>query len=246
MGTVMILGATSGIARAVAASYAKRGHPLLLLGRDMAELQAIAADLAIRHGVSVTAHRFDALAYDTHESALSQAIASAPAPLEGAVVAFGYLGDQAKGQADWAEAQRILDTNFTAAASTLTHLGNHLEAQRSGWLCVLSSVAGDRGRQSNYLYGSAKAGLTAFLSGLRARLFKAGVHVTTIKPGFVDTGMTFGKPGMFLVASPDHAAEGIVKAVSRRRDSAYVPGFWALIMLIIRSVPEPVFKRTKL
>jgi short-subunit dehydrogenase len=107
-------------------------------------------------------------------------------------------------------------------------------------------VAGDRGRQSNYLYGSAKAGLTAFLSGLRARLFKAGVHVTTIKPGFVDTGMTFGKPGMFLVASPEAAAEGIVKAVAQRKDSAYVPGFWALIMLIIRSVPEPVFKRTKL
>src|SRR5690606_14016158 len=120
-------------------------------------------------------------------------IASAPAPLEGAVVAFGYLGDQATGQADWAEARRILDTNFTAAASALTHLGNHLETQKSGWLCVLSSVAGDRGRQSNYLYGSAKAGLTAFLSGLRSRLFKSGVHVTTIKPGFVDTGMTFGK-----------------------------------------------------
>lgn len=246
MGTVMILGATSGIAKALAHAYARRGKHLLLLGRDMAELEAMASDLAIRHGVKASAHRFDALADQTHAAALDQAIATAPDAFEGAVVAFGYLGDQATGQEDWSEARRVLDTNFVAAASALHHLANRLEAQRKGWLCVLSSVAGDRGRGSNYLYGSAKAGLTALCSGLRARLFKVGVQVTTIKPGFVDTGMTFGKPGMFLVASPEAAAEGIVKAVEKGRDSAYVPGFWALIMLIIRSVPETVFKRTKL
>lgn len=246
MSTVMILGATSGIARAVAAAYAQRGRHLLLLGRDMAELSAIASDLALRHGITASAHRFEALDFDSHPAALDAAIAASPDAFEGAVVCFGYLGEQAKGQEDWAEARRIVDTNFTAAVSALNHLANHFEARRGGWLCALSSVAGDRGRMSNYLYGSAKAGLTAYLSGLRSRLFKSGVQVTTIKPGFVDTAMTFGKPGMFLVASPEAAAEGIVKAVEKGKDSAYVPGFWALIMGIIRSVPEFVFKRTKL
>jgi short-subunit dehydrogenase len=246
MGTVMILGATSGIARAVAAAYAKRGKHLLLLGRDMAELAAIASDLSLRHGVTAVPHAFEALDFDSHPAVLDAAMAVAPDTVEGAVVCFGYLGEQATGEAEWPEAKRILDTNFTAAVSVLNHLANRFEARKSGWLCALSSVAGDRGRGSNYLYGSAKAALTAYLSGLRARMFKVGVHVTTIKPGFVDTAMTRGKPGMFLVAKPEDAAEGIVRAIARGRDSAYVPGFWALIMLIIRSVPEPVFKRTKL
>jgi short-subunit dehydrogenase len=246
MATVMILGATSGIARAVASAYAQRGKHLLLLGRDMPELETIAADLALRHGITATPHRFDALAYDTHPAVLDGAIAAASDAVEGAVVCFGYLGEQATGEAEWPEAQRILDTNFTAAVSVLNHLANRFAERRSGWLCGLSSVAGDRGRGSNYLYGSAKAGLTAYLSGLRARMFKVGVQVTTIKPGFVDTAMTRGKPGMFLVAKPEAAAEGIVRAIEQGRDAAYVPGFWALIMLIIRSVPEFVFKRTKL
>lgn len=139
------------------------------------------------------------------------------------------------------------NTNATAVIALLTRIANALEAQRSGALAVISSVAADRGRPSNYLYGSAKAALSAFCEGLNARLFKAGVHVLTIKPGFVSTPMTAGLPlpGP-LVASPEKVSRDIVRAIDKRKDTLYTPWFWAIIMLIIRSVPKPVFKRTSL
>ena len=144
------------------------------------------------------------------------------------------------------ETKRILDTNLLGAASILGLLANHFEAKQRGFLCAISSVAGDRGRQSNYVYGAAKAGLTVFLQGLRNRLFRSGVRVITIKAGFVDTRMTFGRPGMFLVASPERAGRAIVRAISQGRDVAYVPGFWRAVMLLIRAIPEQVFKRLRL
>lgn len=244
MGGVLIVGASSGIAKALAHALAGRGHDLVLLGRDEAELSYQAHDLAIRHGVKAHVVSFDALAFDTHVERIDAAVAAVGA-LDGAVVALGYLGDQALGQSDWEEARRILDTNMTGCVSVTSAIAAHLERQGRGFLCGLSSVAGDRGRPSNYLYGAAKAGYSAYLSGLRARLSRSGVKVLTIKPGFVDTGMTYGKPGMFLVASPESAAKGIAEAIDKGRDVAYVPGFWALVMGIIRAVPEPVFKRMK-
>jgi short-subunit dehydrogenase len=245
-GTVLILGATSAIARAVAAEFARRGFDLLLAGRDREELGRLGVDLRLRYGVQADARSFDALALDTHEVFVSDCRGASGEALAGAVLCFGYLGDQAVAQRDPSEARRILDTNLTGAVSVLSLLANHFESKREGFLCALSSVAGDRGRQSNYVYGAAKAGLTVFLQGLRNRLSAAGVRVITIKPGFVDTPMTFGKPKLFLVASPEKAAKEIAKAVLQGKDVSYVPGFWRPVMFLVRSIPERIFKRMKL
>ncbi|HKF43661.1 MAG TPA: SDR family oxidoreductase [Thermoanaerobaculia bacterium] len=245
-GTVLVLGAGSAIARAIALELAERGYGLQLAGRDMGELERIATDARVRHGVPAKALFFDALATDTHEAFLRESREASSDSLAGAVLCFGALGDQEEAQADPSEAKRILDTNFTGAVSILSLLANHFEERRSGFLCALSSVAGDRGRQSNYVYGAAKAGLTVFLQGLRNRLFRSGVRVITIKPGFVDTAMTFGRPGMFLVASPQAAAKRIVAAIEKGKDQAYVPGFWRFVMLAIRLLPERIFKRMRL
>jgi decaprenylphospho-beta-D-erythro-pentofuranosid-2-ulose 2-reductase len=242
-GTMLVLGATSGIARAVADELARKGYDLLLAGRNPEELDALAADLKLRHGVQTQRLLFDALALETHAAFVEQCRAASRDSLAGAVVCFGTLGDQSAAERDPLETKRILDTNLTGAASLLGLLANHFEAKRAGFLCALSSVAGERGRRSNYVYGAAKAGLSVFLQGLRNRLFRSGVRVITIKPGFVDTGMTYGRPGMFLVASPRRAAKRIVAAVLRGQDECYVPSFWGPIMLLIRSIPERIFKR---
>ena len=244
--TVVILGAGSAIAQAIAREFAGRGYGLLLAGRDLEELERIAADARVRHGVEARALFFDALQPDSHAAFVESCREVSKDSVEGAVLCFGALGDQAQAQADAAEARRIVDTNFTGAVSILGHFANHLEEKRAGFLCALSSVAGDRGRQSNYVYGAAKAGLTVFLQGLRNRLFRSGVRVVTIKPGFVDTAMTFGRPGMFLVASPQAAARSVVSAVEKGKDQAYVPGFWRWVMLAIRLLPERIFKRMRL
>ena len=163
----------------------------------------------------------------------------------GAVVSFGYMGDQEETESDPQKAEAVISANFTGAASILLHLANHFEDTRSGFLVGISSVAGDRGRQSNYVYGSAKAGLSTFLQGLRSRLYKVGVPVLTVKPGPVDTAMTFGMEGLPMLADPADVAKEIVKASRRRKDVLYVPGPWKWIMLVIRTIPERVFKRLK-
>jgi len=244
--TVLILGAGSTIARAIANEFGRRGFDLLLAGRDAIELETLAADLRVRHGVRVRGLHFDAVAFDTHPAFVEESRKASEDTLAGAVVCFGYLGDQSLAERDRAEAQRILDTNLLGAVSILGPLADHFERRRSGFLCALSSVAGDRGRQSNYYYGSAKAGLNVLLQGLRNRLSRSGVQVTTIKPGFVDTAMTFGRAGMFLVASPEAVGRKIVNAILRGESECYVPGVWRLIMFIVRSVPESVFKRMRL
>ncbi|HEV2065091.1 MAG TPA: SDR family oxidoreductase [Thermoanaerobaculia bacterium] len=245
-GTVIVLGAASGIGRAVADELARRGHDLLLAGRDPEELAALAADLRLRHGVQTKRQPFDALALETHGAFVEECRLASRDSLAGAVVCFGYLGDQSVAEKDPLETKRILDTNLLGAASILGLLANHFEAKRRGFLCAISSVAGERGRQSNYVYGAAKAGLTVFLQGLRNRLFRSGVRVITIKAGFVDTRMTFGRPGMFLVASPESAGRAIARAIGRGREVVYVPGFWRAAMLLIRAIPERVFKRLRL
>ena len=246
MASVLILGATSGIARAVAAEFARNKWSLILAGRDRSELEATAADLAIRFEIRTCVCVFDVLDFDTHAATLSSCLSEAGDDLAGAVLAIGYLGDEHLAQNDFAEARRILDTNLTGCVSVLNILARHFEARGSGFICALSSVAGDRGRQSNYHYGAAKAGLSTYLQGLRNQLYRRGVQVTTIKPGFVDTGMTFGRSGMFLVASPEYVAQRIFKAIQARRDVVYIPWFWRDIMWAIRNVPEWLFKRVRL
>jgi short-subunit dehydrogenase len=244
--TVLILGANAGIGRALAAEFASHQHGLILAGRDLEELQALAADLNLRYNVSTRAERVDVLNFEALESSLAACIAPDGDSLEGVVLCTGYLGDAETARKDLNEARRILDTNFTGSALALNILANHFEQKRRGFICALSSVAGDRGRQSNYLYGSAKGGLTTYLQGLRNRLYHSGVHVITVKPGFVDTRMVFGKAKLPLVATPEAVARDIYHAVRRRKNVVYVPWFWQFIMSMVGSIPEGLFKRLKM
>lgn len=242
---VLIVGATSSIARAVAQRFAARGAAIHLAARDAAELDHIARDLEVRHGAAVTWSCFDAADRSSHRQLAEDAERSL-GHLGTVLVAVGTLGDQARAEKDVAHAEAIIDVNYTAPVSLLTHLANSLESRGGGTLACLLSVAGDRGRRSNYVYGSAKGGLDLFLEGLRARLWKAGTRVASIKLGFVDTKMSFGKKGMFLVATPDQAAAQIVRALDRRREVTYVPAFWRPVMLAIRWMPRSIFKRLPL
>ena len=245
MPTVLILGANAGIGRALAAEFASHQHNLILAGRDLEELQALAADLNLRHQVSARAEPVDVLNFDALESAVAACIDRAGDSLMGAVLCTGYLGDHESALKDLNEARRILDTNFTGSALTLNVLANYFERKREGFICALSSVAGDRGRQSNYLYGSAKGGLTIYLQGLRNRLYRSGVHVIAVKPGFVDTRMVFGRK-LPLVASPQAVARDIYRAVKSRKNEVYTPWFWRVIMLMVCSIPEGLFKKFRM
>lgn len=244
---VVVIGATSGIARAISAHLARQGTALVLAGRDGGELDRLAADLTVRYRASAVVEPFDALAYATHATFAQRCLAG-PDGADAVVLCFGALEAQEALDADAAAARRILDANLVGAVSVLTEVASAFEERGRGVIAVLSSVAGDRGRQSNYVYGAAKAGLSTYCAGLRNRLFRHGVHVTTVKPGFVSTAMTRGTldPASPLVASPDRVARDVVRAMERRRDVVYTPWFWRWIMLVIRAVPETLFKRLRL
>jgi decaprenylphospho-beta-D-erythro-pentofuranosid-2-ulose 2-reductase len=244
--TVLILGANAGIGRALAKEFAAHQHNLILAGRDLDELRDLAADINLRHNVNVRAERVDVLDFDALEPALAACINPASESLEGVVLCTGYLGDHEKALADLNEARRILDTNFTGSALALNVMANHFDKRGKGFICALSSVAGDRGRQSNYLYGSAKGGLTTYLQGLRNRLHPRGVRVITVKPGFVDTRMVFGKAKLPLVAQPEAVARDIYHAVKSGKNVVYVPWFWRVIMFMVGIIPEGIFKKLKM
>jgi decaprenylphospho-beta-D-erythro-pentofuranosid-2-ulose 2-reductase len=245
MKSVLILGATSAMARAAANQLAGESYGVILAGRDLDEIGLIAKDIQVRYGVKATPLYFDALAYDSHASFFNNCLELSD-ELKGVLLAYGYLGDQKKGEQDFGEAKAIMDVNYTSCVSILTIAANYLEKEKGGFICVLSSVAGDRGRQSNYLYGSAKGALSLYLQGLRNRLAKSGVKVITVKPGFVDTKMTFGLEGMFLVAQPESIAQAINRSIKKSKDVVYTPKFWWAIMTIIKLIPEKIFKRMKL
>ncbi len=244
---VVILGATSALARAIALEAGRDGFAVALAGRDAEECETLAADVRVRTGAPCAAVRFDALEFDRHDALLAACEDALGKPPDGAVVCFGYMTDQAETEKDFAAARRTIDVNYTAAASVLMRFAAALERRGAGFLGVVTSVAGDRGRMSNYTYGSAKAGLIAFAQGLRNRLHHAGVTVTTLKPGFMDTKMTYGllKPGP-LLASPEAAGRACWRAVRRGKSVAYVPWFWRGVMTLIRLLPECVFKRMKM
>ena len=245
---VILLGATSGMARALSQRMCQRGCRLVLAGRDGDELNRIASDLRVRYQSQVHAEQFDALSFDDHEQFVEQCFAKLDNQVTGVVLCHGYMSEQSRTESDFSEAQRTIDVNFTSAVSLLHHAAARLESQGNGYVAAISSVAGDRGRQSNYTYGAAKAGLSTFLQGLRNRLRPAGVHVLTVKPGFVATAMTEGllDPKSPMVASADQVARDIDRAIRKRKNVLYTPWFWSPIMTIIRSIPEPVFKRLKL
>ncbi len=240
---VLIIGATSDIGRAIAHVFARQGHDLMLTARQCDALATDAEDLRLRYRVTVTEHRLDVLESDS----LAPFVANLEPLPELAVCVVGRLGDQAESQGDLAAADIVMRTNYNAPATLLAALANRFEARGSGVLVGIASVAGDRGRATNYVYGSAKAGFAAFLSGLRNRLARQGVHVLTVKPGFVDTKMTAGMAlPRALTAQSAEVAEAVYHACKQRRDVIYVRPVWRLIMAIIRAIPETVFKRMKL
>lgn len=242
---VLIVGATSAIAAETARAYAARGARLFLVGRDAARLASIAEDLRARGASQVQTAVLDVLEYDRHAAVLDAA-AGAWGGLDVALVAHGLLPDQRQCDESAGATRAALEVNFTATAVLLQQLARRLEAQRGGVLAVITSVAGDRGRQSNYVYGAAKGGLAIFLQGLRNRLHPAGVVVVTLKPGFVDTPMTAHLPKGPLFASARRAGLAIYRAIERRRSVAYIPWFWRPIMFVVKSLPETMFKRLRL
>ena len=242
---ILVLGATSGIAEATCRLWAERGDHLYLVARSADKLAAVAADLRTRGAGYVDTAVADLDDTDKHPELLAQAINSL-AGLDIAFVALGVLGEQPAAERSFTEAHQILHTNFVAPASLLTWLANYCAQRHAGTLAVLSSVAGDRGRKSNYVYGSSKAGLTAFVDGLRNRIDREGVSVMTIKPGPVKTSMTEGMKGEGKFADVETVAATLVKAIDRGTDIVYVPGLWRFIMAAVRSIPEGRFKKMDL
>ena len=243
MSILLVLGASSDLAKATARCYADKGYDLILAGRDQEELKRDALDLQIRFKVNATAVKFDALNTSVHQNFYDSL---SPKP-DGVLCAVGYLGNQAKGEQVPAESLTILETNFLGCVSILNIIANDFERRRAGFIIGISSVAGDRGRRSNYLYGSAKAGFIAYLSGLRSRLFRAQVQVLTVKPGFVSTRMTEGMNlPSFLTAKAETAAKDIMNAQQKGRHVVYTLWFWRWVMMVIRLIPEFVFKKLPL
>tara|TARA_B100001250_G_scaffold94263_2_gene78638 strand:+ start:9603 stop:10343 length:741 start_codon:yes stop_codon:yes gene_type:complete len=241
----VILGAKSAIARSLAVKLAAQGYELILAARNSQDLQPFASDLQIRYSSKSFLIDFDALNTNGLCS-LPQRLEKLSGPIDLAILVFGYLGNHDQAEKDTNEMKKIFDSNFTSAAIILGHLANYFEEKEHGGIIGISSVAGDRGRQSNYLYGASKGALSIFLQGLRNRLQKKGIHVLTVKPGFVDTPMIKGVNGLFLVATPDRVAEDILRAYRKKRDVIYTPWFWRWILVFIRFIPERIFKRLSL
>lgn len=242
-GNVLILGATSDMALALARKFGDKGYSLTLAARNLEKIKAMQADIRIRQRVPVEIVEFDANDVKSHEHFYH----SLPVKPDVVICVFGLLGDQKVAQQKWEMSEAILYTNFIGAVSILNIVANDMEHRKQGVIIGISSVAGERGRQSNYIYGSAKAGFTAYLSGLRNRLCKSNVHVLTVKPGFVKTRMieNIKTPGP-LTSQPAKVAEDIYNAVSRRKNTIYTSSIWRPIMYVIKSLPEGIFKKLNL
>lgn len=235
---ILILGATSGIARACAFEWARRGADLVLAGRDAAELEILANDARIRFGNQVEALDFEAQNYDSHPEFWEKC-----GEIDGVICALGLMPPQSEMERDWKSCQAMIEVNYLACVSVLNLVANDFEAKKRGFVVILSSVAGERARKSNYLYGSAKAGISAYAEGLRARLFASGVSVTTIKPGPVDTAMTWGMDKLPLLVPPEKVAADIYRGARRKADVVWSPAPWRLIFGILRIVPSFIWKR---
>jgi decaprenylphospho-beta-D-erythro-pentofuranosid-2-ulose 2-reductase len=242
MKRILIIGATSAIAEHCARIWAANSDAMHLVARNEQHVQTIAADLKARGASDVTTVCADLNETVKHEQLLDAAY-DALGGVDIVLIAHGTLSNQKSCELSVKETLTEIQTNALSTISFLTLIANRFEAKKSGTICVISSVAGDRGRASNYVYGSAKAMVTTFTSGLRQRLYKSNVSVVTIKPGFVDTPMTSEFKKGFLWSRPNVVAATIVKAIDTRKDEVYVPAFWNLIMLTIRLIPSQIFKR---
>ncbi len=245
--SVIIVGSTSGMGRWSAIAFGKRGYRVVLAARDQEENIRVAEDVTARCNVAALTVPFDAEDYESHDTFLQQCAEANGGMPEGLVYFAGFMADQRAAEKDFVLARRMIDVNFTGAVSLIERFANLCEARKSGFIGIVSSAAGDRGKQSNYIYGATKGALTVYAQGLRNRMHASGVSVTTIKPGFVDTRMTFGMSlPKALTASAEAAGEAITKAVVERRNVTYVLWFWRYIMMIIRAIPEFQFKKMKM
>ena len=243
---IVIIGATSAIAESVARLYAIDGANLYLIARNEPRLTTMAYDLRVRGAANVHVTTFNVDDFSTHQSIIDNAY-EALMSIDIVLIAYGSLPDQKAMESSAVDTIASCNTNAMSVISLLTILANRFEEKKAGTIAVITSVAGDRGRQSNYVYGASKAMVSVFLQGLRNRLYHSNVHVLDIKPGFVDTPMTAHiKKGGPLWAQPNAVAKDIVKAIEKKKDILYTPFFWRYIMLIIGSVPECLFKRGKL
>jgi decaprenylphospho-beta-D-erythro-pentofuranosid-2-ulose 2-reductase len=245
MRKILIIGATSAIAQATARLFAEAGDALFLVGRNNENLRAVADDLNVRGASAVHTEVLDLLEYERHNAVINAAIAALNG-LDLVLIAHGTLPDQKACEKSFALTQKEFEINTLSTISLLNHLANYFEEEGQGTIAVISSVAGDRGRQSNYVYGSAKGAVSIFLQGLRNRLDKSGVNVITIKPGFVDTPMTsaFEKGARWV--TPEKIAKDIFSAIQKSKNVAYVPFFWKYIMLVIKAIPEALFRKMRL
>jgi decaprenylphospho-beta-D-erythro-pentofuranosid-2-ulose 2-reductase len=243
MATVLILGASSDMAIAIARKFAEEKYDVQLAARRTEEVSALQPDLSIRYNIRCTIHHFDAEAFSTHEDFYESL---QPKP-DVAITVFGYMNDNEKVIQDQKETLRTIFVNYAGAVSILNIIALDFATRKQGTIVGISSVAGERGRQSNYIYGSSKAGFTAYLSGLRNRMYREGVHVVTVLPGFVYTRMTehLQLPPL-LTAQPGDVAKAVWQAVRNKKNVIYVKWFWRWIMCIIRWIPEPIFKKKKL
>ncbi|MEM1422993.1 MAG: SDR family NAD(P)-dependent oxidoreductase [Planctomycetota bacterium] len=242
-GTV-IVGATSAIARGVARACAGRGDRLVLAGRDHDECQRIAADLHTRHAVEAHAERVDLASFDP-EPFVDRCAAHLDNAIDGLVCCQGFMAEQAEAQNNPELVARTNLVNLTSVVQLCEAFAPRMRTP-GAQIGVVSSVAGDRGRPSNHIYGASKAGVNAYLEGLGPRLRERGIAVTCVRPGFVDTAMTWGLPGMFLVADPDDVGASIVRGMAKGAPVVYTPFFWRFIMLVIRNIPGPIYRRLSL
>lgn len=239
MSYVLIIAAKSDIAQALALKYAEEGYDLYLAARNITQLNDFANHLKVRSEVNVECIELDILNYSTHQDFYNLL----PEKPQGVISVVGYLGEQTTAQSDFNESEKIIASNYTGVVSLLNIVANDFERRKSGFIIGISSVAGDRGRKSNYIYGSAKSGLSAYLSGLRNRLHNVGVQVLTVKPGFVATQMTqnMDLPEK-LTAQPELVATDIFNAQQKGKNILYTKWLWRWIMFIIKIIPEWKFK----
>ncbi len=245
-GSVLVVGATSSIGRALVAELSRRDHAVILAGRNLQELERLASDTRLRHGVAASVELYDASTVGAGVSLARRVEVVAEDGIAGLVLCHGYMSENVEGSSQAEAIDAMIRINYGSAVELLEAFTPLLVTEPNSFVCGVGSVAGDRGRASNALYGSSKGALALYLGGLRARLARQNVRVLTVKPGFVDSRMTWGQPRLFWVAEPERVARDILRALDRDRPVVYTPSFWRVLMMIIRSIPDSVFRRMSL
>ncbi len=241
--TVLILGGNSDLGKSLARVFSENGYNLILTTRKKGQLNSLKSDLEIRYSIKCDIEFFDVLDFGHHQS-FYQNLNTKP---DIVITCIGYLDEQKKAEINFEESLKSIQSNFTGLVSILNIITSDFELKKTGTIVGISSVAGDRGRGSNYIYGSSKSAFSAYLSGLRNRLNKSNIHVLTVKPGFIKTKMTehLDLPKL-LTATPDEVAKDILKSIRKKRNIVYSKWFWRWIMIIIKNIPEFIFKKSNL